>query len=593
MLREKGAENDGSFNKGGATRKRTKLCILLVLLGSLAMVPWASPAESLADKAEAMKKYLEAKGFSVLPGEYVKLDFTNLFCNGMADSCNGNNFGAPYLTAKVPPLEGQSPSFAPFTFRLRRNEAVVLVGPTPPPCDYYSYTTFLFNRYDGNWGPSKTRKIFSSFGDPLNRFVLKTGGSPFSKNIVLIYTPDENTDKAVRNAAKASGFKDAVVNTYIIPSALLVTNDDLDETTDQLVIGQRTALWADGSKDGGGYLENPGVVVLRVTPAKSAPSKAFSTPKQRVRGTGQTEFDLLPYVDNLRQAILDHYPGLNAQELATDRWIEQSPIALQTWANTLGDSSDAAYLHTKENFKLSNDPNDFLIVYGVNHEKTGKAIYANVNVYQSCFYCGIASVFSHCYNAPGDLSCVSFGTARDYLTSNLPKDPDQLYTLKISRNCGQGGTHCLQVPTSTNCGEGAGLNEELFLATRAYVEPETKTGPSLTELVFDRVLHFTAPPPTLEFVSNPLNVQYPASAEIKFKARSVSAGDIRWNAAIEYLDNDCCGTLEPLQGVLPAGNEETSVRFTPNRPGRFFILITVMDGADRTTTREIVVQSAP
>ena len=31
-------------------------------------------------------------------------------------------------------------------FRLRPDEAVLYLGPTPPPCDYFSYTAFVFLR---------------------------------------------------------------------------------------------------------------------------------------------------------------------------------------------------------------------------------------------------------------------------------------------------------------------------------------------------------------------------------------------------------------------------------------------------------------
>ncbi len=124
--------------------------------------------------------------------------------------------------------------------------------------------------------------------------MIKTENGDFNNNIVLIYTSDRKTEKAVRAAAKAAGFSDKSVNTYVIPASFVRTNHALDETTDQLVIAQRTALWHDGTDNGGGYLDNPRTVVFRVTPLDTQEAEIIPTPKQRVRGTGNTEFDLIP-----------------------------------------------------------------------------------------------------------------------------------------------------------------------------------------------------------------------------------------------------------------------------------------------------------
>ena len=59
---------------------------------------WAqqAPEASLRGKADAMKKSLEKKGFIVKEGFYKSVNLAQLYCDGLADSCNGNNFGAPY-----------------------------------------------------------------------------------------------------------------------------------------------------------------------------------------------------------------------------------------------------------------------------------------------------------------------------------------------------------------------------------------------------------------------------------------------------------------------------------------------------------------
>ena len=54
----------------------------------------------------------------------------------------------PYKRLQVPPYPwGANESDTNFNmFRLRPDEAVLYLGPTPPPCDYFSFTPFLFLR---------------------------------------------------------------------------------------------------------------------------------------------------------------------------------------------------------------------------------------------------------------------------------------------------------------------------------------------------------------------------------------------------------------------------------------------------------------
>jgi len=404
-------------------------------------------------------------------------------------------------------------------------------------------------------------------GQPLNRYLVHTDGSPFNNNIVLTFTCDQKTDEAVRDAARSAGFLGDVLNTYVVPSSILHTNDALDEKADVLFIGQREAMVTGTPSDATTY-------VWRVTPASPTPAaqlKPFPAPDLRVRGTGKTEMDLTPAVEALRESILAKNPGRTPQEYTTVQWVPQSPMAIQSWENSVGDTSDAAYLSTQENFKLTRDSRDFLVVYGVNHTKTEKSIYTALTVYTSCKMCGVASVFSD------DLE----NTATDYLPGSYSTDVSKLYAYKISRVCGD-DLHCLQVPTSHECGKGSAEVDDLFVSMRNYVEKKTKTGPSYTELVFDRVMHFTAPPPQVDGLNATYPGSYPGSIPVTLHATSSSPGDLRWRVDYEYMDDPCCGTLEPKDGLV--GSDGTfQFSFTPNRAGTFDIEVTVADAQDRQT----------
>jgi len=271
---------------------RKKVCVILVVaLAVLCGVPfWAQKGEDtpLQKKAKALKKHLENKGFTVNEGQFLPLNAVEWYCSGFLYSCNMNNAGAPYnIVHPPPPPEGNYGTDTPFpSFRMRRDEAVVLVGPTPPKCTYYSYALFLWYRWDQAQG--RTRKLFDTLGQPLNRFLLNTGGSDFDKNIVLTFTSDKKVDKDVREAARDAGFPEDVLNTYVVPSSGLNTNQALDSASDSMVIVQRTAL-VTGPKNA----EDP--IILRVTPTSPtpAPSSSPSPPpssgcaaRERPRWTG-------------------------------------------------------------------------------------------------------------------------------------------------------------------------------------------------------------------------------------------------------------------------------------------------------------------
>jgi len=68
-----------------------------------------------------------------------------------------------------------------------------------------------------------------------------------------------------------------------------------------------------------------------------------------------------------------------------------------------------------------------------------------------------------------------------------------MYTYKISRNCG-GVLNCLQVGIEDCPRLIIDSSTVLGLIFRMYLEPETKVGPAMTEMLYDRVLKFSPQP---------------------------------------------------------------------------------------------------
>jgi hypothetical protein len=243
---------------------------------------------------------------------------------------------------------------------------------------------------------------------------------------------------------------------------------------DTIVVGHRVALFAD-EEAGQEYLDKVSLA-YRVTLTSQVKFDPFPAPELRVRGTGKTEVDLQPALDELRQAILAKHSSLAAKELETSVWLSESYDAVQRGVWVGGESRDTIYLRT-DTFALGDDPNEFIIVYGVNHAASGKATYANCSFYGEAVWNGVAGIYNTAYA----------GSAEPYLPGNpLAK---YLYVCKFTRSCSPEKT-CVVVPTGPKA-HGVGLNEPAFIGFRAYLEPSTKVGPASTELLYDRVIKFS------------------------------------------------------------------------------------------------------
>ena len=212
----------------------------------------------------------------------------------------------------------------------------------------------------------------------------------------------------------------------------------------------------------------------------------------RVRGTGHTEMELYPALKRLRQAILDEYGGPH-KELDTHVWwlldreimLEKPYVGLQRGLFLMGGSRDTNYLATYPNFKLRTGEDEFVIVYGVNHQATGKATYSSLSLYADAeLWFGVGTRTS---NQFGD-------SARRY----LPDDPDadMLYAFKVARDC-QGEAYCMEVDMDLEDIDGVPYDcpdledgDEMFFIFRSYMEPATKVAPDDNELLYDQAIYF-------------------------------------------------------------------------------------------------------
>jgi hypothetical protein len=466
-------------------------------------------APSVGD-LDAFRSALERDGFTVGQGAAAVFPLIEAYEAGLIKACWGNDPTKPYLVCLVPPSPGeQVPSYkfkvgeflglkgVTILFRMRPDEALIFVGRTPPECKYYGYSGYLMERFYGN----ESRVIFADITDALNHLTINTEGtpdgaegSPFDKNTVIVSTADRGIDERVRAAAISAGYSSSITNTYVIPSPMLKMG--LEDYSDTFNFFIRPSIFKD-QQAGDAYVKNPPAVILRITPKEPVNLNPFSVAELRVRGTGKTEHDLTPALNDLRKAILAKYGDLEATELEICEAVPEGIEGIQRGINVAGPTRDAIYLSTggqlqfypptpslitgkaekpPKTFTLSDDPNEFVIVYGVNHEISGKATFSSFTVYGADIWNGVGGVTSDQYPM-----------AEKYLPGN--PNAKGLYAYKIARRCD--GEDCYRVPGPGLKAHGIELDQPIFIIFRVYCEPATKAGPVKSEILWDRAIKFS------------------------------------------------------------------------------------------------------
>ena len=182
-----------------------------------------SSADSRADQ---FVQGLKDNGNIVQEGSMPLSDIAYYTNYNITDSAAGFNYGVPYKRLQVSSYKAtEADDQATGTsgiFRLQPYEAIVYVGVTPPLGDYFSFTPFLWTRFAGKIS-KKGDWLFAAVGDPLNNTQIKVegGGNTFQKNTIIIFTADQAVNDRIVAQAKAAGYPESMINTYILPSKLL------------------------------------------------------------------------------------------------------------------------------------------------------------------------------------------------------------------------------------------------------------------------------------------------------------------------------------------------------------------------------------
>jgi hypothetical protein len=453
-----------------------------LLLGSVA------PGSQEARSMDSLKAALSQAGFFVQDGELALFDPTTLCCpEGSTFKCVYNNVNAPYLCSTYVPLgPGETKmDLPPNNFHLGQNEALILVGQTPPPVAYFSYTVFLGIRRTTRFPlpPVGYTWMNAYVADSINNLTIHTSGppkDPYNREFLLFIVADQQVKARVEEAARRAGYPPSMFNTIVLPPALLHLG--VDENADTFYLVQRTAV---PSKQQAldTYLAQP-QTLLRVTlPDSVWQPDPIPVPPVAVRGTGQTELNLMPAVDALGEAIKSYYSGAQVTEQPVDWLYWEGFTGVQEEVDEQAPSGDALVPQTAGHFFLPSQY-DFAIVYGVNHQATGKTTYASLALYEDNTKVGLGSAFSKDY--PGSVAAY----LKDLPPDNLAvQNADKLYAWKLAWDC-RGEDNCLPIKNPGCATLDLTESSPFKIGFRLYLEPATKTGPEIREVLFDRVLVF-------------------------------------------------------------------------------------------------------
>ena len=484
--------------------------VVAVVLSSIATPAGAAQEFSSTPPNEQISRFLDrvAKaGYLVQEGSVGKLDLDYNYCLGAAWSAFYPNPDSSYLGAALPPSPVQpAPNWTPNNFRLREDEAMVVIGTVPPPSAYLSLITIMLNgTLRKDVGPPV---LWVPVIDPVNnRTIRTTGATPFSRPFVVVSTGHQRTLDEVHAMLRSAGLEAAINDEPIAPALFQV---GLGPDAEQFAFSVRITL-PTTKADTDAYIaafnnpitsERP-IRAFRVRPAIAGTDQIqpvyapnpVPVPQLRVAGTGKSELDMYPTLQLLRQRIIDRYSAThNYIDVPIDPGLQQPYSGLQRTAGSthfplqdgvMAGATDAIYL-SSANFALP--AGGFLVAFGADHKSTGKATYSNVAVYADPVAAvSLASVLSP------DLQ----GSARDYI--NDQPNADMFYAWTFTRGAGS-GSHVTQImlpgPSENYCQTRFGLDQPVDLTTvriwfRSYLEPATNIRPFESELILDRLLLFT------------------------------------------------------------------------------------------------------
>ncbi len=342
-----------------------------ISLGAMSVLPAAAaPTAAFAEEAapaaapqtesfvsdgspEELRKQLEDADFRVQKGKLYEFDTLRLASEGKLLTCFGNNAGSTYLILNLPPAPNQNaapgnpergwegelesayddpdvenapenPYFSPagMAFKMRQDEAVVIVTTLPEACKYWSFIAYdMFAKQMegkdyanekayfgfGNDESGYYHTVFASIGWPVNLLnAHHDGDSAFGTKTVIVLCANKTVRDSVSRCLTAAGYPEGMVNVMPIPADTYRMG--LERGKDTFSVFGRVSQPEDRDAFRA-YLDAlpETATVLRVSPKDEMPADPFPIQDLKPRGSGVHEAARLPgcteKLDRIREAM--------------------------------------------------------------------------------------------------------------------------------------------------------------------------------------------------------------------------------------------------------------------------------------------------
>ncbi|MBS0448098.1 MAG: hypothetical protein JSR59_19370 [Proteobacteria bacterium] len=441
---------------------------------------------SLAQTAAFADPQIEALGQTFLAnlpsdwhsvrGDWNYFDVVGCFIAG--DYCYGNNPSSPYGY----PGFGNAAPISPF--QLGQSEAVVIFFRTPPQMRYFAMTQYLMTR-GGN-----AYYIFASLSDSLNLLRLSTLQSVapvenvFNQDAVVVWTADQNTFRSVRSLLGQQGIPASNVNYLPMPYTLPLYMNYGDKA-DTYGMVMRTAL-PEVQADLDSYMNEKPFFVVKVGPDSPPPISPAPKVGFASEVSGVTEAaSLATALDELVSDIKTHY----AESFSfKDQAVKYSDTVgwdcIETLTPCSSDNHDDLIAMDVTRAVTVKSLSDVVIVAGVNHHATGKALYMNHSINDTVQSTGIFSIDDPQLTTQSALYHAGVRSASDPRVKRYRN----LYAYAISYDCGS-LKFCQQIPTPTSQNPiGLQPGAPFLMWGRSYLNAQTRVRPDADEIVRHQVL---------------------------------------------------------------------------------------------------------
>lgn len=463
------------------------------------------------------------------------------------DGCYFQNPDAPYGLMLFPPHVDEVPDkYYGFpildkdnftgTWHMKINEAIVLLGLTPPTCKYFSFSNYLYSRhFPENWKPepgffdekyylncpdgneADRCEIFASLDDSVNLDRgLNLNENKFNSSFALILSQSQEATFYAQQGLIEAGIDINLISNYSFPGSLL--NLGVDTNDDAFMTVLRTAFYNDQTEANQYFKDVPFRVIRMELKNKDITlynRKNLINRKTKFNDGSKANVTLTQMRDVLRNVVFSVIKNITNIDTTKDWYLQVTETKSGTPDNgfecidegrtCLADCRDTLYPFSTKIYrdaqicankigkcvgvmdgKLSEDKTDVIISVGVNHALTEMSAYSSLSIYDAKYLWGV-------YTA-GDDKLID--TVWNYIDLNNFNDEiskkvlPYIYVYETRRDC-QNIKNCITVPSIPTVSNKAviPLNDPVVITERMYNNPITHVGPELEDVILPVTIH--------------------------------------------------------------------------------------------------------